>query len=152
MTAADVLLAAAALAATGIATALAIRLVRLRADCRAQDRQMAALHRQADLRAEGLAAMYEELRELAPAIADAQRRWGFRLGPCAAAAVAEITPEAASRWLMRNAPGIGRLSEGQRATETFFAKPAAGAWTPPRVLVEPEQRKPAGRRRRAVAR
>src|SRR5260370_36824230 len=95
----------ACLLAIGIALHFAIRYWRLREDSIGQDQQMAALHGRCDVAVTELAALRDEVSGLAPALTEAQRRWGFRGGPLVAPLVGWVTPEAEAWALLRPSPG-----------------------------------------------
>lgn len=137
MTSLDVGLAVAALAALGLAVNRAIAAGRTRRELASQNRQATALHGRFDAERDAHARLREQVLDLAPAIRDAQRRFGFPLGSDVATLVAQVPSDGDSWWLLSNAPGVGALSDGEQATDTFFAREEFTGWVPPQALAAP---------------
>lgn len=127
-------------AAAGTAAALFIRGVRQQRRYAKLDNTTLALYRRLQIANEALVSLHEQVGELAPAIIDAQRRWGFDLArwPQVQELVGDPSASSVSWWLLSQAPGIDRLGDGH-ATECFLGANgrANGAWVPPQLPDRP---------------
>jgi hypothetical protein len=151
MTTLDLGLAVGALGAIGLVVNRCIACFRLRRLVRRQDRMLVDSHQRCSSLSENLESWIEEIRELIPAIVDAQRRYGFPLGPRLHVMAQEVGPDASSRALLQLVPGFRALGRnGERSTWDSYAGPAEQftGWVPPAAVVEPP---PKARRRPRLA-
>lgn len=118
----------------GIAISLAVKASRRRRDYLRLDKTTEGLYGRLQNANDELAGLREQVAEMGPALIDSQRRWGFELPEQIRALVGNPSTVAVSWWLLQHAPGIGRLSDGARATERFFPTPEFQGWRPPRLV------------------
>jgi hypothetical protein len=122
------------LAVVGIALGLTITNIRLRRECAEADRVGLLWHGRFDTERDKRLWLEELIREIGPAIIDAQGRWGFPIPPEILALIGTPSSEAVSWWLLQHAPGIGRLSDGERTTTRFSPLPEFTGWRPPQLV------------------
>lgn len=130
----DIVLLVLLSAAVGIALGLAMRCLRLARERNVSDEVGLTWHRRFDAERVEREALELLIRHYGPAILDAQRRWPFHIAPEMRALIGYPTSEEVSKWLVENAAGDRRLSDGMRASWWSSAIPEFTGWRPPQLV------------------
>jgi hypothetical protein len=123
------------LAVVGIALGLAITNIRLRRECVEADRAGLLWHRRFDEERDRRLALETLVQHYGAALIDGHGRWGFAIAPEMRKLIGHLTSEQVSAWLVQNAGGNRRLSDGGRASWWSSAIPEDTGWEPPRLVV-----------------
>jgi hypothetical protein len=112
----DIALLVLLLAVVGIALYLWITNIRLRRECAEADRVGLLWHGRRDEELARRQALEKLVQHYGAAILHAQSSWEFAITPEMRKLIGHLTTEQVSAWLVENAGGNRRLSDGARST------------------------------------